>query len=123
MTDNAWTYTRSRLFRDALAELDARHILIPPRRPQVNGKVERFNRTLLEEWAYVRLYRSNDARVKALSRWVSFYNSGRPHTALGGRPPMARVNNANGNYIRSTPQAACQHQTAISRFSVGASPC
>jgi len=98
MTDNAWTYTRSRLFRDALAELDARHILIPPRRPQVNGKVERFNRTLLEEWAYVRLYRSNDARVKALSRWVSFYNSGRPHTALGGRPPMARVNNANGNY-------------------------
>jgi Integrase core domain len=57
-----------------------------------------FNRTLLEEWAYVRLYRSNAARVKALSGWMNFYNSSRPHTALGGRPPMARVNNAGGNY-------------------------
>jgi transposase InsO family protein len=64
----------------------------------VNGKVERFNRTLLEEWAYVRLYRSNGARLQALARWVSFYNSIRPHTALGGRPPMARVNNVGGNY-------------------------
>ena len=98
MTDNAWTCTRSRPFTDALADLGARHILIPPRRPQVNGKVERFNRTLLEEWAYVRLYRSNNARTKALGRWMSFYNSSRPHTALGGRPPMARVNNADGNY-------------------------
>jgi transposase InsO family protein len=98
MTDNAWTYTRSPAFRAVLAELGARHVLIPPRRPQVNGKVERFNRTLLEEWAYVRLYRSNTARTKALSRWVDFYNVERPHTALGGRPPMARVNNGDGNY-------------------------
>jgi transposase InsO family protein len=98
MTDNAWTYTHARTFREALGELGARHLVIPPRRPQVNGKVERFNRTMLEEWAYVRLYRSNDARTKALSRWVDFYNAARPHTALGGRPPMARVNNGDGNY-------------------------
>jgi transposase InsO family protein len=91
MTDNAWSYRRSPQFQAAVATLGAKHVLIPPRHPQVNGKVERFNRTLLEEWAYVRLYRSNGARLRALSRWVSFYNSARPHTALGGRPPMARV--------------------------------
>jgi transposase InsO family protein len=91
MTDNAWCYRLSPQFRSAVAALGARHILIPPRHPQVNGKVERFNRTLLEEWAYVRLYRSNGARLQALARWVEFYNSIRPHTALGGRPPMARV--------------------------------
>ncbi len=98
MTDNAWTYTHSRTFRKELADLGARHLLIPPRHPQLNGKVERFNRTMLDEWAYVRLYRSNGARIKALSRWVHFYNGERPHTALGGRPPLARVNNGDGNY-------------------------
>jgi transposase InsO family protein len=91
MTDNAWTYRRSPLFQAALVDLGARHVLTPPRQPQVNGKVERFNRTLLEEWAYVRLYRSNRARLRALERWVSFYNSTRPHSALGGRPPLAKV--------------------------------
>lgn len=91
MTDNAWSYRRSPSFLAAVAALGAKHVLTPPRHPQVNGKVERFNRTLLEEWAYVRLYRSNGARLQALDRWVRFYNSTRPHTALGGRPPVARV--------------------------------
>jgi len=91
MTDNAWCYRLSPPFRAAVAELGARHVLIPPRHPQVNGKVERFNRTLLEEWAYVRLYRSNGVRLQALARWVRFYNSTRPHTALGGRPPMSAL--------------------------------
>jgi transposase InsO family protein len=91
MTDNAWTYTHARDVAAVLSGAGVRHILIPPRRPQVNGKVERFNRTLLEEWAYVRLYRSNTARIAALARWVEFYNSRRPHTALGGRPPMAAL--------------------------------
>jgi transposase InsO family protein len=98
MTDNAWSYRRSPSFLAAVAALGAKHVLTPPRHPQVNGKVERFNRTLLEEWAYVRLYRSNGARLQALDRWVRFYNSTRPHTALGGRPPVARVNNVGGNY-------------------------
>ena len=89
MTDNHMSYTLSNDVRAALTEAGVRHLLIPARRPQVNGKVERFNRTLLEEWAYVRLHRSNGARLQALSRWVEFYNSSRPHTALGGRPPAS----------------------------------
>lgn len=91
MTDNAFTYRLSRAFQTQLQTMGARHVLIPPRRPQVNGKVERFNRTLLEEWAYVRLYRSNAERLAALDRWLTFYNSRRPHTALGGRPPASRL--------------------------------
>ena len=91
MTDNHLSYTRSSSFQAALRSLQAGHVLTPFRRPQVNGKVERFNRTLLEEWAYVRLYRTNAARLTALRRWIGFYNSERPHTALGGRPPMAAL--------------------------------
>jgi transposase InsO family protein len=91
MTDNAWAYRYGNAFRQALADHGARHLLIPPHHPQVNGKAERFNRTLLEEWAYIRLYRSNEARVAALPRFVDFYNRERPHTALGGAPPISRL--------------------------------
>ena len=91
MTDNHMSYTLSNDVRTALAENGVRHLLIPPRRPQVNGKVERFNRTLLEEWAYVRLYRSNEARLRSLPPWLDFYNSRRPHTSLDGRPPASRL--------------------------------
>jgi transposase InsO family protein len=91
MTDNAWCYTRSPSFAEALATMGAHHRPIPPRRPQLNGKVERFNRTLLEEWAYVRLYRSNDERLTALQEWVGSYNSQRPHTSLGGKAPASRL--------------------------------
>ncbi len=82
---------RSRDFQAVLAELGARHVLTRPCRPQTNGKVERFNRTILDEWAYVRLYRSNEARLAALPRWIETYNRRRPHTALGGRPPASRL--------------------------------
>ena len=91
MTDNAKSYTRSQAFAEVLEEIGAKHRLTRPYRPQTNGKVERFNRTLKEEWAYVKLYRSNDARLRALERWLEFYNSERPHTALGGKPPASRV--------------------------------
>jgi transposase InsO family protein len=69
-----------------------------PRRLQTNGKVERYNRTLLEEWAYVRLYRSNSDRGRLLSAWVHRYNHHRSHTVLKGEPPISRVNNLAGNY-------------------------
>jgi transposase InsO family protein len=91
MTDNAWCYTRSARVDRTLDELGARHITIQPHRPQANGKAERFNRTLLEEWAYTRLYRSNQARLADLPEFLDFYNRRRPHTALGGRSPMDRL--------------------------------
>lgn len=91
MTDNARNYVLSRAFRAALAGVGARHLLTRPYRPQTNGKAERFNRTALEEWAYVRLYRSNEARLAALPIWLETYNRRRPHTALGGLPPISRL--------------------------------
>ena len=99
MTDRAFAYCRSAAFKAALAQLGARHLVIAPYRPQLNGKVERFNRTLLEEWAYQRLYRSNSERLASLAGWVDTYNRRRHHTALGGATPMdVLLNNVHGNY-------------------------
>ena len=67
-------------------------------RPQTNGKVERFNRTLLDEWAYVRAYRSEAQRRRALDSWLHIYNHHRCHTALSGQPPITRVNNLAVSY-------------------------
>jgi transposase InsO family protein len=96
LTDNARNYVDSHAFRDALGT--TAHSRIRPRRPQTNGKVERFNRTLLDEWAYVRVYRSDRARNQALARWLHLYNYHRSHTALGGRAPMDILNNVPGHY-------------------------
>jgi transposase InsO family protein len=98
MTDNAKVYRYSFAFRAATHDLGIEQIFTRSRHPETNGKVERFNRTLLEEWAYVRLYRSNSARNRLLPGWLHRYNHHRSHTALKGRPPMARLNNLCGNY-------------------------
>ena len=75
------------------------HTRTRPYRPQTNGKAERFIKTMLGEWAYGRLYRSNQERLAALPRWVDFYNHRRPHTALAGVVPMAvLVNDVRGNH-------------------------
>ena len=95
LTDNAWAY-RSHAFHAALD--GARHSRIRAYRPQTNGKVERFNRTLLNEWAYVRVYRSDAARARALQRWLHLYNHHRSHTSLGGQAPMDTVSNLPGHY-------------------------
>ena len=91
MTDRHNSYRLSRPFREAMQQIGATHKLTRGYRPQTNGKAERFIRTMLAEWAYVRLYRSNQERLRALPTWLDFYNSRRPHTALGGRPPMSAL--------------------------------
>jgi transposase InsO family protein len=98
LTDNGSSY-RSHAYRDALARFAIRHKRTRPFRPQTNGKAERFIRTLLDEWAYARPYRSNGDRLHALRRYVQFYNRGRPHTAIGGLVPHAAVSNVLEHHI------------------------
>ena len=98
LTDNAFAYRNSVAFRTAVLESGAVQRFTQPRRPQTNGKVERFNRTLLEEWAYVRPYTSNQRRTKALTTWLHIYNHHRAHTSLGQLPPVSRLNNVSGHY-------------------------
>jgi transposase InsO family protein len=96
MSDNAKCYATSREFRDTLSELGARHILIPPRTPRWNGKIERFFGTLDREWAHGRIWRSSRQRDRALASFIRFYNRRRPHSACGGRPPITRVQHVRG---------------------------
>jgi transposase InsO family protein len=93
MSDNAWTYTHNRTLAELLAAHGIRHLLIPYRRPQVNGKVERYQQTLKREWALGQTYRTSDHRAEALSHWLRYYNERRPHSAIGGQPPISRVHN------------------------------
>lgn len=98
MTDNAMTYTQSRGFAELLRAEGIRHLRTRPRRPQTNGKAERFIGTLQREWAYARLYRSNAERLASLPAWVASYNRRRPHAGLKGQTPMAvLVDKVSGN--------------------------
>lgn len=93
MTDNAWIYTNNRALAELFERSGIRHLRTQPHRPQTNGKVERFQQTLKREWGLGQIYRSSDHRAQALSHWVDYYNTQRPHSALGGRPPISRVHN------------------------------
>jgi transposase InsO family protein len=97
MTDNGSCY-RSKVFAAALLVDDITHKRTRPYRPQTNGKVERFNRTLLEEWAYARVYTSETERRAAYEVFIHNYNHHRGHTALGGKSPADRVPNLSGQY-------------------------
>lgn len=97
LTDNGACY-RSNDWLQEVVVGGATPRFIRPYQPQTNGKVERFNRTLLEEWAYVRKYSSEAERRRRLDSWLHLYNHHRCHTALGGQPPVTRVDNLPGRY-------------------------
>jgi transposase InsO family protein len=96
MTDGAWSYTRNRSLRQLLTDHEIRHIVTPPYTPRWNGKVERFHQTMQREWAKGLRYRNHHARNQALPHWLAHYNTRRPHSALGGRPPISRAHNLPG---------------------------
>ena len=99
MTDNGGAYI-STAHAIACRALGVKHLRTRPRRPQTNGKAERFIRTMLGGWAYGRIYSSSTERTAALTAWLEFYNHRRPHAALGRHPPVNRLggNNLLGSY-------------------------
>ena len=97
LTDNGGCY-RSHLWRDTCTELGITHKRTRPYRPQTNGKVERFHRTLVEGWAFKKFYNSESARLAALPAWVHQYNHHRPHSAIGKAAPITRLNNLAGHH-------------------------
>lgn len=97
LTDNGFCY-RSQHFAQALGE-EIKHKRTRPYRPQTNGKVERFNRILLEEWAYARPYASEHQRTACFDDWIHTYNHHRGHTTLNGKSPADLVPNLRGQNI------------------------
>jgi transposase InsO family protein len=97
LSDNGSAY-RAHLWRDTCAELGIKPCRTRPYRPQTNGKIERFHRTMADGWAYRRPFASESARRKALPAWLHEYNHHRPHTATGRRPPITRLTNLSGQY-------------------------
>ena len=90
LTDNGSAY-RSTIHAIARRALGIRHLRTRPYRPQTNGKAERFIRTLIGGWAYGAIYRTSPERTAALDGWLWHYNHQRRHSALGHKPPTARL--------------------------------
>ena len=97
MTDNGSCFI-AHAYRHALHRLQLKHLRIRPRRPRTNGKAERLIQTLLNEWAYARIYGSSTERAAALAPYLTRYNYQRPHGSLSHQPPASRLNNVAGNY-------------------------
>ncbi|OUM41891.1 IS481 family transposase [Arthrobacter sedimenti] len=97
LSDNGSAY-KSRLWRETCTSLGIKAKKTRPYRPQTNGKIERFHRTLADGWAFSRHYPSEPARRAALPAWLHEYNHHRPHTAIGGKPPITRLTNLPGQY-------------------------
>jgi transposase InsO family protein len=90
LTDNGGCY-RSHLFAETASELGIGLRRTRPRRPQTNGKAERFIKTMQAEWAYLRPYTTNEDRLADLLPFLNRYNYDRPHTAIGNKPPASRL--------------------------------
>jgi transposase InsO family protein len=97
MSDNGSAYV-SHVHRKTLAQLGLKHLRIRPYRPRTNGKAERFIQTLINEWAYARIYGSTTERAQALPLYLERYNYRRPHGSLGHQPPASRLTNLIRNY-------------------------
>ena len=97
LSDNGSPYVSFR-WRDTCLELAISHSRTRPRRPQTNGKIERFHRTMADGWGYARCYASEAERRAALQAWIHEYNHHRPHTACGNKPPVSRLTNLSGQY-------------------------
>ena len=97
LSDNGSAY-KSHAWRDACTDLNIKPKRTRPYRPQTNGKIERFHRTLADGWAFARMFPTEHARRKALPAWLHEYNHHRPHTAIGNVPPITRLTNLPGQY-------------------------
>ena len=91
MSDNHFSYTKSRRFAQILERERIDHITIPPYTPRWNGKVEAVVKILLREVAYVRPYGNEGARERAFKRFDHRYNFIRRHGEIGGLTPMQRL--------------------------------
>ena len=91
LTDNALVYRHGTNWGWVCSAWQLKRRFIRPGCPWTNGKAERFNRTLLTEWAYARAWRSNSLRTQGLDRFLRRYNTQRGHSALGGKPPISRL--------------------------------
>jgi len=96
LTDNGSPY-RSKVFKAMREAFGLKHSRTRPYRPRTNGKAERLIQTALREWAYGPTWQNSDQRNQALNAWLHFYNHNRPHSALGGQPPVTRLNNLVGS--------------------------
>jgi len=97
LSDNGSCY-RSRLWHQTCTDLGITPKKTRPYRPQTNGKIERFHRTLAEGWAFKKFYNSESARLAALPAWLHHYNHHRPHSAIGKAAPITRLNNLPGHH-------------------------
>jgi transposase InsO family protein len=91
LTDNAKAYRVGSDWIWVCHAMQIKRRFIKPRHPWTNGKAERFNRTLLTDWAYAKPWFSNTARNAAFDAFLDRYNTRRGHTAAGGRPPITRL--------------------------------
>jgi len=97
LSDNGSCY-KSNLWRETCADLGITPKKTRPYRPQTNGKIERFHRTLADGWAFKKFYNSESARLAALPAWVHEYNHHRPHSAIGKAAPITRLDNLAGHH-------------------------
>ena len=96
LTDNAWSYTHNRALAELLLREGIEHWTIRPIGARTNGKVKRFHQTMAREWGYGLSYTSSTHRARALPHWLEHYNTRRPHSGIGNRPPISRVHNLYG---------------------------